>query len=81
MAKLRSKERKVFLEQLYAFRTQAGMRQIDLAEKLGLPQSFISKIENGERRVDIVELREICLALGTSLEKFSRAFEKALGGK
>jgi transcriptional regulator with XRE-family HTH domain len=75
------KEKRVFLEQLYEMRMQAGMRQADLAEKLKVPQSFVSKIESGERRVDIVELRQICRALGCSLEEFSRNFEKALGGK
>jgi transcriptional regulator with XRE-family HTH domain len=44
-------------------RRQAGLRQIELAARLGLPQSFISKYESGERSLDLFELRKICAAL------------------
>lgn len=72
------KEYKVLLEQLYRLRMGSGLRQSDLADKLGVPQSFISKIESGERRMDIIELREICKALGSNIEEFTKEFEKAL---
>jgi hypothetical protein len=38
----------------------------------------VSKIEAGERRVDVIELREICSLLGIPLQKFVQEFEKAL---
>ena len=60
-------------------RLEAGLRQIDLAEKLHVPQSMISKYEVGERRVDLLELRDICAALGVSLVEFVRELEKRLG--
>lgn len=45
-------------------RVRAGVTQLALAERLGNTQTFISKIERGERRIDIVEFIEICDALG-----------------
>jgi Predicted transcriptional regulator len=45
-------------------REQAGVTQHALAESLGNTQTFISKVERGERRIDVVEFIEICDALG-----------------
>ena len=59
------------------FRLKAGLRQQDVAERLGEPQSFVSKIESGERRLDLGELAEVCEALGISLADFVRRFEDA----
>jgi len=46
--------------------------------RLKAPQSFISKIESGERRIDLIELREICIALGSNPKEFISEFEKVL---
>lgn len=54
------------------------MRQEDLAKKLDVHQSFISKLESGERRIDIVELKDICEALGSTLEEFINEYLKEL---
>lgn len=56
-------------------RVEAGLRQSDLAQRLGKPQSFISKYESGQRRLDLVELREVCAAAGIRLQEFVRRFE------
>lgn len=69
-------EQKRLLELLRRIRLDAGLRQVDLAERLGQPQSFVSKYESGERRLDLLELREICNAVGISLAKFVRMFER-----
>jgi len=63
---------------LRSLRTKAGLRQVDLARKLGQPQSFVSKFESGERRLDVLELRQICRILGISLEQFAARLEDSL---
>ena len=50
--------------QLREARETAGLTQAGLARVLGKPQSFVSKYETGERRLDVIELAEICSALG-----------------
>jgi len=60
---------------LRKIRLQEELRQIDLAERLRLPQSFVSRYENGERRLDFVEVAEICTALGVRFSDFVRRFE------
>jgi len=68
----------VFLKHLYETREKAGITQEELAERLGVTQSFVSKCERGERRIDIVELREFCMAMNTTMEKFIRQLDKKL---
>jgi transcriptional regulator with XRE-family HTH domain len=61
---------------LRQLRTEAGLRQTDLAKNLKEPQSFVSKYESGEQGLDIFEVRDICEALGTSLSALMARFEK-----
>ena len=63
---------------LRAVRQEAGLRQTDLAARLGQPQSYVSKYESGERRLDLLELREICDVVGISLETFVKRLESAM---
>jgi transcriptional regulator with XRE-family HTH domain len=74
-----SREYAAVLRLLRAAREKAGITQIDLAKKLKLTQSFVSKIERGDRRLDIVQLRTICRVYGLSLLKFVEQFEAELG--
>jgi len=67
-----------FLKCLRETREKAGLTQEDLAKRLGETQSFVSKCERGERRIDIAELREFCRAMGTTLEKFVKTFERSV---
>lgn len=52
-------EYREFLERLKAAREQAGLTQVEVAKKLRKPQSFVSKSESGERRIDPVELKHL----------------------
>ena len=63
---------------LRQIRLEAGLRQIDLAKHLDQPQSFVSKFESGERRLDLPELRQVCKAVGISLKDFISRFEDSL---
>ncbi len=51
------------IEKLAASRRKAGISQTDLARKLGKRQQFVSKYESGERRLDAIEVIDICRAL------------------
>ena len=70
------KQQKVLLSLLRQLRTEAGLRQVDMANALGKPQAFVSYYESGARRLDLLELRQICGILGVSLTEFVRKFEK-----
>jgi len=52
--------------------------QEGLARRLNVHQSFISKYESGERRLDILELRQVCNALEVPFSKFITELEKEL---
>jgi transcriptional regulator with XRE-family HTH domain len=49
-------------------REKAGLTQIQVAKKLGRPQSFVAKYEGGERRLDVIELLEISKIIGTDIK-------------
>ena len=63
-------EYKKVVENLRKARIGAGLRQEDVAQKLGKPQSYISKIERGERRIDVVELKAFARLYKKSLDFF-----------
>jgi len=75
---LGTREHTILLELLKKTRIEAGFRQVDLAKKLKVPQSMISKYEVGERRIDLLELREICAVLGVSLVEVVEQLEHLL---
>jgi len=52
---------------LRQLRHEAGLTQVQVAARLGVPQSFVSKYESGERRLDVVELGHVAGVLGVSL--------------
>lgn len=60
-------------------RIGAGLTQTEVAGRLGVPQSFVSKYETGERRLDLEEVQAICRVLGLSLVEFAVALEKQQG--
>lgn len=65
----------ILKELLKEIRLERGVKQVDLSQRLGTPQSFVSKYESGERRVDLIELKRICGSLGVSLKEFVERFE------
>ena len=71
---LKSAEYGRLIDLLVAARKAADMRQQALAKKLGRPQSFIAKYENGERRLDLIEFVAIADALGADPVKLLRDF-------
>lgn len=73
-----SRDYRLFLELLRAEREAAGMTQVDLANKLKLTQTFISKCERGERRLDSIETRRFCIAIGTPFPVFAAKLDAAI---
>jgi ribosome-binding protein aMBF1 (putative translation factor) len=71
-----TREQRRLVALLRSLREEAGLTQVELAKKLRRPQSFVSRFESGQRRVDLVELKEICGALGVGLVEFVRRFER-----
>jgi transcriptional regulator with XRE-family HTH domain len=55
-------------------RLEAGLTQADLATRLGRPQSYVSKYESGERRLDFVELHDVCIALNLGIDEFAEKY-------
>lgn len=68
-------DRKVFLRLLRRIRLDANLTQKQLADLLGITQARVSKYEQGERRLDMLELKKVCDAIGVSLTEFARQFE------
>ncbi|RXR05970.1 helix-turn-helix domain-containing protein [Pseudoxanthomonas composti] len=66
----------ILLRHLRDLRLAAGLTQVGLSTALGRPQSYVSDIERGERRMDLLQLRDFCAACGSSLSKFVSKFEK-----
>jgi len=61
-----------FLERLKKARLDAGLTQAEAAAKLKKPQSFVSKSEAGERRVDVIELEDFAKVYNRSISFFFR---------
>jgi len=59
-------------------RQNAGLTQLELAIKLNKPQSFVSKYESGERRLDIIELIAICDAVNKPVSEYIFELERII---
>lgn len=71
-------QRSLVCSMLRQIRIDLGLRQADVARQLGEPQSFVSKYEAGERRLDLIEVYHICRILGITLSEFTDALEQAI---
>jgi len=67
-----SKEYDCFLQLLREARQKAGLTQVEAAKQLDRPQSFVSKCEAGERRVDVVEWLKFCRIYKADPQKMIR---------
>lgn len=63
-------EHKEIIERLKQARLEADLGQIEVAEKLGRTQSYVSKIESGQRRLDVLQLKEFAKLYKKSLDFF-----------
>ncbi len=69
---------RVLVRLLRTFREEASLYQSHVADKLNKPQSFVSKYENGERKLDPVELYLICDVLGVTFTDFALRYDEEL---
>jgi DNA-binding XRE family transcriptional regulator len=61
---------------LRELRQEAGLTQVQVATRLEMPQSFVSKYESGERRLDVVELGHVAGALGVTVQRVLERMEE-----
>jgi len=67
-----SKRYRQFLDLLIQARKEADLTQVEVASRLDRPQSFVSKYENGERRLDVVEFLDVAKAIDFDAVKLIR---------
>ncbi len=76
MRQLRLDEESEHLRQLLQeIRRELGVTQVELAERLDVPQSFVSKYETGERQLEFVTVEAVCRALGLGFGEFVGRWE------
>lgn len=73
-----SKEQLILQGLLKRLRVEHSLTQRELAERLSVPQSLVSKYESGERHISFIELATICSALEISISDFSALYEKSI---
>ncbi|MAZ40873.1 hypothetical protein CL654_02050 [bacterium] len=67
---IHTKEYAYFVEKLRKARLEAGLTQVQVAKKLKRPQSYISNVESGQQRVDVVELQKFAKMYGKDVNYF-----------
>ena len=68
----------MLLKHLKKMRADAGLSGPEIQRRLNRPNSYVSKVESGEKRLDVLELREYCQACGVSIVDFIHSLEKKL---
>ncbi|HAO35831.1 MAG TPA: XRE family transcriptional regulator [Hyphomonas sp.] len=63
---LRTPAHRKLVQELRTARREAGLSQQQVAELLGVPQSYVAKIELGERRIDVIEFLQLVAAIDAS---------------
>ena len=78
---VQSREYKTLLSVLRDARLKAGLTQVELAARLRVQQAWVSKSEGRTRRLDVIELRQICHALEIDFVEFVRHLDAELGSR
>jgi len=73
---LESKRHKALIAILIEKREAIGMKQAEVADKLGEYQSFVARVESGQRRVDVIEFLDLAEILGLDPKKVIAELEK-----
>lgn len=76
MKSIKTESYQILITLLKRKRQEVNITQEDLAKKIGLDQTFVSKYETGERRLDVIELRRVCEALDINFIEFISEFEE-----
>ena len=72
-----TRRRKDLQKLLRDIRREAELKQEEIASQLGKPQSYVSKYESGERKLELPEIEAICRATGISLAQFIKRYERS----
>ena len=64
-----TKEYAIFIKKLRQARQDSGLKQIEVAKKLKRPQSYISRVESGVYRLDIIEVKQFALIYGKNISE------------
>jgi transcriptional regulator with XRE-family HTH domain len=75
---IHSPQNQAFLELLRRHRQRRRLRQVDVGVRLGRDQGMVSKVESGERRLDIIELRTWLQAIEVDFVAFVRELDQVL---
>lgn len=68
----------LFRRLLKELRQESGLTQQEIADRLSRPQSYVSKYELGERRLDFIETAEICESIGITIVDFARLYSEQI---
>ena len=75
---LHTSENNILLSLLRQVRQDAGLTQAEMAARLGVNQSWISYYERGSRKLDMLQIRQICVAVGVPIAEFAAMLDKAI---
>jgi transcriptional regulator with XRE-family HTH domain len=71
-------EYQILLAHLRQARKAARLTQTEVAKRLGKTQGYVNKLETGERRMDVVQLRDFCAAIGVDFVEFMQHYNAAV---
>lgn len=77
---MHSGQYQIFREMVVQARKESKLTQVQVAKMLGKPQSYVSKVELGERRLDFTEFVDFANVIGIDIIKFVKAYQKQAKG-